>query len=113
LPKRLWHHILEKVKIDELQKWNILNKKLRNKLINTLVNDEFTINGKTTFKEEFVTCGGIELGQINMTTMESKIHKNIYFSGEVLNIDAVTGGFNFQAAWTTGYLCGKNASKKL
>jgi predicted Rossmann fold flavoprotein len=111
LPKRLWHHILEKVKIDELQKWNVLNKKLRNRLINTLVNDEFTINGKTTFKEEFVTCGGITLEQINMQTMESKIHKNIYFSGEVLNIDAVTGGFNFQAAWTTGYLCGKNASK--
>ena len=110
LPKRLWHHILEKVKIDELQKWNVLNKKLRNRLINTLVNDEFTINGKTTFKEEFVTCGGITLEQINMKTMESKIHKNIYFSGEVLNMDAVTGGFNFQAAWTTGYLCGKNAS---
>lgn len=111
LPKRLWHHILEKVKIDELQKWNVLNKKLRNRLINTLVNDEFTVNGKTTFKEEFVTCGGITLEQINMKTMESKIHKNIYFSGEVLNIDAVTGGFNFQAAWTTGYLCGKNSSK--
>ena len=111
LPKRLWYHILEKVKIDELQKWNVLNKKLRNRLINTLVNDEFTVNGKTTFKEEFVTCGGITLEQINMQTMESKIHKNIYFSGEVLNIDAVTGGFNFQAAWTTGYLCGKNASK--
>jgi predicted Rossmann fold flavoprotein len=111
LPKRLWHHILEKVKIDELQKWNVLNKKLRNRLINTLVNDEFTVNGKTTFKEEFVTCGGITLEQINMKTMESKIHKNIYFSGEVLNMDAVTGGFNFQAAWTTGYLCGKNASK--
>ena len=111
LPKRLWHHILKKVKIDELQKWNVLNKKLRNKLINTLVNDEFTINGKTTFKEEFVTCGGIKLDQINMATMESKIHKNIYFSGEILNIDAITGGFNFQAAWTTGYLCGKNASK--
>jgi predicted flavoprotein YhiN len=64
--------------------------------------------GKTTFKEEFVTCGGIDLEDINMSEMQSKLHKNIYFAGEILNIDAITGGFNFQAAWTTGYIAGTN-----
>ena len=74
-----------------------------------LINDEYEVRGKTTFKEEFVSCGGINLSDINMNTMESKLHKGVYFAGEILNIDGVTGGFNFQAAWTTGYLAGKNS----
>jgi len=110
IPKRLWHFMLHKLEISETQVWNELAKKHKNRLINMLINDEFEVKGKTTFKEEFVSCGGIDLSEINMETMESKRHKGIYFAGELLNIDGVTGGFNFQAAWTTGYLAGKNSA---
>jgi len=110
IPKRLWHFMLNKLEIAEDQIWNELAKKNKNRLINMLLNDEFEVKGKTTFKEEFVSCGGIDLSEINMQTMESKHHPGIYFAGELLNIDGVTGGFNFQAAWTTGYLAGKNSA---
>ena len=110
IPKRLWHFMLNKLEIAENQIWNELAKKNKNRLINMLLNDEFEVKGKTTFKEEFVSCGGIDLSEINMQTMESIRHKGIYFAGELLNIDGVTGGFNFQAAWTTGYLAGKNSA---
>jgi len=110
IPKRLWHFMLNKLEIAEAQIWNELAKKNKNRLINMLLNDEFEVKGKTTFKEEFVSCGGIDLSEINMQTMESKRHPGIYFAGELLNIDGVTGGFNFQAAWTTGYLAGKNSA---
>ncbi len=110
IPKRLWHFILNKLDIASDKIWNELSKKDKNRLINTLINDEFEVKGKTTFKEEFVSCGGIALSEINMDTMESKLHKNIYFAGELLNIDGVTGGFNFQVAWTTGFLAGKNSA---
>ena len=109
IPKRLWHFFLNKLEISEKQIWGELSKKNKNRLINTLINDDFAVQGKTTFKEEFVSCGGIDLSEINMHTMESKRHKGIYFTGELLNIDGITGGFNFQAAWTTGYLAGKNS----
>ena len=109
IPKRLWHYILNKLEITENQIFSELSKKNKNRLINTLINDEFLVNGKTTFKEEFVTCGGIDLSEVNMLTMQSKRHQNLFFAGELLNIDGVTGGFNFQAAWTTGYLAGKNS----
>ena len=110
VPRRLWHFILNKLEISEYQIWGDLKKKSKNKLINTLINDKFEVKGKTTFKEEFVSCGGIDLSDVDMNTMESKLHKGIYFSGELLNIDGITGGFNFQAAWTTGYLAGKNSA---
>jgi len=77
------------------------------RLIDLLTNDNYTVEGKTTFKEEFVTCGGINLKDINMKTMESKKAKGLYFAGEVLDIDAITGGYNFQAAWSGGYVAGK------
>ncbi len=109
VPKRLWKFILDKLEISDSQIWGELTKKNKNRLINTLINDAFEVKGKTTFKEEFVSCGGINLSDINMNTMESKLHKGVYFAGEILNIDGVTGGFNFQAAWTTGYLAGKNS----
>ena len=80
-------------------------------MLNQLINDSYSVKGKTTFKEEFVTCGGIDLNDINNQTMESKNYKGLYFCGEVMNIDGVTGGFNFQAAWTTGFLAGKNSTK--
>ena len=109
VPKRLWKFILDRLEISESQIWGELTKKNKNRLINTLINDAFEVRGKTTFKEEFVSCGGINLSDINMNTFESKVHKGVYFAGEILNIDGVTGGFNFQAAWTTGYLAGKNS----
>ena len=109
LPNRLWLYLLKKIDVDSKISWNKLDKKSGNKLLNVLFNDSYQVNGKTTFKEEFVTCGGISLNQINPNTMESKIHKGLYFCGEILDIDGVTGGFNFQSAWTTGYLAGKNS----
>jgi predicted Rossmann fold flavoprotein len=109
IPKRLWHFILYKLELSKDQIWSELGKKNKNRLINTLINDEFEVRGKTRFKEEFVSCGGIDLSEINMQTMQSNRHNGIFFAGELLNIDGVTGGFNFQAAWTTGYLAGKNS----
>lgn len=110
LPNRLWNFLLDKNKIDPELSWNQAHKKSLNKLINTLVNDSYKCEGKTTFKEEFVTCGGVSLDDVSFETMESKVCPGIYFAGEVLDIDAVTGGFNFQAAWTTGFIAGKLAT---
>ena len=78
-----------------------------NKLVESLTNDQYKVTGKGAFREEFVTCGGVSLSDINLNTMESKVCKNLYFAGEVLDVDAITGGFNLQAAWTTGYVAGK------
>ena len=78
-----------------------------NKLTSTLCNDTYHVKGKTTFKEEFVTCGGISLDDIDFNTMQSKVCDNLYFAGEILDIDAITGGYNFQAAWTTAFIAGK------
>jgi len=79
-----------------------------NKLVNTLLNDRYLVKGKTTFKEEFVTAGGVDLADIDVKTMESKVCPGLYFAGEVMDIDGITGGFNFQAAWTTGFIAGKH-----
>ena len=84
-----------------------LSKKNRNKLVNVLLNDVYAVSGKTTFKEEFVTSGGLSLSDVDMKTMQSIVCKDLYFAGEVLDIDGITGGFNFQAAWTIGYIAGK------
>ncbi|MEN7549124.1 NAD(P)/FAD-dependent oxidoreductase [Rapidithrix thailandica] len=111
LPKRLWAYLLEKSAIPQEKKWGELSKKELNRLINHLINDTYPVKGKTTFKEEFVTCGGVSLKDIDVKTMESKACPGLYFAGEVLNIDGITGGFNFQAAWTTGYIAGLNAGK--
>jgi hypothetical protein len=75
--------------------------------MNVLTNDVYSVKGKTTFREEFVTCGGVSLENIDMTTMKSKVVENLYFAGEVLDIDAITGGYNLQAAWTTGFIAGQ------
>lgn len=107
LPTRLWHFLLEKAEIPHDRKWSELGKKGLNKLLQLLTNDEYQVKGKTTFKEEFVTCGGVSLASINMKTMESKVVPNLYFAGELMDIDAITGGYNFQAAWTTGFIAGK------
>lgn len=104
LPKRLWEFLCAKAGIGAEMLWNNYSGKSYNRLINILVADEYQASGKTTFKEEFVTCGGIPLSEVNLNTMESKICPGLHFAGEVLDIDGITGGFNFQAAWTTGWL---------
>lgn len=107
LPASLWKYLLEKSEIEENSIAGEISKKAKNVLINHIVNSEYQVNGKTTFKEEFVTCGGVSLKDVNMKTMQSKVVPNLYFAGEILDIDGVTGGFNFQAAWTTGFIAGK------
>ena len=107
IPERMWLFLLERSDIPSTKKWSELGKKGLNRLVNTLTNDEYEVKGKTTFKEEFVTCGGVSLESINFNTMESRACKNLYFAGEVLDIDGITGGYNFQAAWTTGFIAGK------
>ena len=107
LPERLWNYITEKSELPSNKIWGELGNKGTNKLVSLLSNDIYRVKGKTTFKEEFVTCGGISLDSVSLKSMESKACKNLYFSGEVLDIDAITGGYNFQAAWTTGFIAGK------
>jgi predicted Rossmann fold flavoprotein len=111
LPKRLWERLVNLAQIPEGLRWLDLPNKLLNKLIEELLRSSLSVKGKTTFKEEFVTCGGISLKDINIETMESLRCPGMYFAGEVLDIDGITGGFNFQAAWTTGYLAGKSMSE--
>jgi len=105
---RLWKWIIAKAEIGEEVRWADVSKKQINLLVNLLLRMELPVTGKSTFKEEFVTAGGISLKEINLKTMESKKHPGLYFAGEVLDIDGVTGGFNFQAAWTGGYIAGMN-----
>ncbi|WP_296705033.1 NAD(P)/FAD-dependent oxidoreductase [Algoriphagus sp.] len=111
IPTRLWEYLCDKSEIDLNQTFNSLSKKQINKLVQNLFCHILSVNGKTTFKEEFVTAGGISIEEVNPETMESIFHPNLYFAGEVLNIDGITGGFNFQAAWSTGYLAGKSSVK--
>ncbi|MFD0863541.1 NAD(P)/FAD-dependent oxidoreductase [Sungkyunkwania multivorans] len=111
LPKRLWQKIMEASNIDQELRWADISKKQLNDLVVQLTAARFYVNGKSTFKEEFVTAGGVELKEVDFKTYESKLHKNLYFAGEVLNIDAVTGGFNFQNAWTGAYIAAKAISE--
>lgn len=108
LPGRLWKRFTEEAAIAEELRWADLPKKNLNKLIETLIRGSFAVEGKSTFKEEFVTCGGVDLADIHLQTMESKRCKGLFFAGEVLDIDGITGGFNFQSAWTTGYVAGRS-----
>ncbi len=104
LPKRLWQRIVNASGIQEDGRWADLNKQQTEQLASQLTEAIFNVNGKSTFKEEFVTAGGIDLKEVNFKTFESRKQKNVYFAGEILNIDAVTGGFNFQNAWTGSYI---------
>ena len=106
-PERLWNYLIQKANFPLEKKWGELGKKGIYKLTSLLSNDIYQIKGKTTFKEEFVTCGGVSLEDINLKTMESKKCQNLYFAGEIVDIDAITGGYNFQAAWSTGFIAGK------
>ena len=107
-PNRLWESLVMASNIQEETKWADLSKIQLQNLANQLTNSSFQVNGKSTFKEEFVTAGGIDLKEINFKTMESKLHENLYFAGEIVNIDAITGGFNFQNAWTSGFIAASN-----
>lgn len=103
-PQRLWEYLLFQSGVNSDMRWADLPAKEQNKLIKNLCAQEFAVNGKTTFKEEFVTAGGVVLEEIDHNTMKSKISQGLFFAGEVLNVDGVTGGFNFQNAWTTGWI---------
>jgi len=104
LPRRLWEFLLTRCGIDELVRWGELPAAAQNKLIISLVQDAYPVKGKTTFKEEFVTCGGVMLAQVNPQTMESRIVPGLFFGGEVMDVDGITGGFNFQHAWCSGWI---------
>ncbi|WP_234988680.1 BaiN/RdsA family NAD(P)/FAD-dependent oxidoreductase [Hymenobacter daecheongensis] len=111
LPQRLWRRLVEQAGVGPETRWSDLPAKLQNRLIELLLRMPLAMRGKTTFKEEFVTCGGIPLSEVNMKTMESRLVPGLHFAGEVLDIDGITGGFNFQAAWTTGFLAGQAMSR--
>jgi predicted Rossmann fold flavoprotein len=111
LPARLWEFFLQKIGLLPEKRWADLGKADLNRLVNLLTNDSYPVEGKTTYKEEFVTCGGVALDQVDPLTMQSRVCPGLYLAGEVLDIDGITGGFNFQAAWTTGYLAGISAAR--
>lgn len=111
LPKRLWRKLVLASNIEEEARWADLNKQQLESLSNQLTQAVFSVDGKSTFKEEFVTAGGVNLKEINFKTFGSKLLNNLYFAGEVINVDAVTGGFNFQNAWTGAYIVAKSISK--
>jgi predicted Rossmann fold flavoprotein len=111
LPQRLWEFLIASSDIKPEMNWADLPAKLQNKLIQHLLQFEMSIKGKTTFKEEFVTAGGINLSEVDANTMMSKKVKNLFFAGEVLDVDGVTGGFNFQHAWTSGFIAGKSIAE--
>jgi predicted Rossmann fold flavoprotein len=107
ISKRLWQYLLNRIELDPTLTWANLSKKQLNTLVQELTQGRYQVDGKGTFKDEFVTCGGVRLKEVNFKTMESKQCAGLYLAGEVLDIDGVTGGFNFQSAWTTGWLAGQ------
>jgi predicted Rossmann fold flavoprotein len=107
LPNRLWEYLLKRSGIPEPMRWADLPAKEQNILIKNCCAGEYAVKGKTTFKEEFVTAGGIQLSEIDHNTMQSKIHPGLFFAGEIINVDGITGGYNFQNAWTTGWIAAK------
>ncbi len=113
LPHRLWLALLEKAEIDGSLRWLDVPHKGINRLVDLLTNSQFRIQGKSTYKEEFVTAGGVALSEVNSRTLESLRVPGLYFAGEILDVDGITGGFNFQNAWTTGYIAGKMIGRDL
>ncbi|MBQ6253154.1 MAG: aminoacetone oxidase family FAD-binding enzyme [Bacteroidales bacterium] len=112
IPSRLWSYLVTKSKVREDSRWSEAGPRGLNRLAETLTNDTYHIKGRSRFKEEFVTCGGVALTNINYNTLECKSHPGLYFAGETLDIDAVTGGFNLQAAWSTGYRVAVSIAEK-
>ena len=111
LPSRLWQAMAQESGMADEQRWADLPAKPLNRLADRLTNSQFQVMGKSTFKEEFVTCGGVSLGGLHSQTLESRAQPGLFFAGEVLDIDGITGGFNFQSAWTTGYVAGLNIGR--
>lgn len=111
LPSRLWAYLISKSGIRDDARWAELGTKGMNRFVNILINDEYRIQGKSRFKEEFVTCGGVALSNIDLGTLECKAHPGLYFAGEVLDVDAITGGFNLQAAWSMGYVAAQSIAR--
>jgi hypothetical protein len=107
LPARLWEQLVIASGVARDTRWAAFSGAARHKLVQQLLRSEFPVTGKSLNKDEFVTCGGVRLSEVNFKTMESKISPGLFFAGEVLDIDGVTGGFNFQAAWTTGWIAGR------
>jgi predicted Rossmann fold flavoprotein len=110
LTARLWEALVLAAGVPRETRWSALSRALRHGLVQQLIRTELPVTGKTLNKDEFVTCGGVRLSEVNFKTMESRICPGLYFAGELLDIDGITGGFNFQAAWTTGWLAGKAMS---
>lgn len=108
LPARLWEALMLAAGLDQTVRWAALTRSQIQYMIRQLTRTEFTVTGKSLNKDEFVTCGGVELGEVNFKTMESRVCPGLFFAGELLDIDGITGGFNFQAAWTTGWIAGRN-----
>lgn len=108
--QRLWEHLLGKASLRPEHRWAELGSKGMNRLISVLTNDTYPLEGKSRFREEFVTAGGVALSNVNLNTLECKQHPGLYFAGEVLDIDAITGGFNLQAAWSTAFICAKSVA---
>ena len=111
LTKRLWVFLLNKMEINKDKKWSDLLANEREKMINSLLKDKYIISSKGPFGEEFVTSGGVSINEVNFKSMESLICPGLFFSGEVLDVDGITGGFNFQHCWTSGWLAGQSVSK--
>ncbi len=108
LPQRLWNALLEKSGISPDRRFAELGSKGINRFVDTLSNDEYKLSGQTRFRDEFVTCGGVALSELHLSSSQSRRYKNLFFAGEVLDVDAITGGFNLQAAWSTAYLIAKS-----
>lgn len=111
LPRNLWIRLLERSAVDSQKRWSEISHKEIYKLAEKLQGDRFSVRGKTTYKQEFVTCGGIDLDEVNFKTLESRKCPGLFFAGEILDIDGVTGGFNFQNAWTTAWIAGHAMGK--
>ena len=111
-PNRLWKRICMRAGIKSELKWSELKRDSMMKMINFLISEEFEVTGKSLNKEEFVTCGGVRMEDIDLKTMESKLVKNLFFAGEVMDVDGLTGGFNFQSAWTTGRIAGEEIAQR-
>ena len=111
--QRLWEHLIGRAGLRPEIRWAEIGSKGLNKLTATITNDCYSLTGKSKFREEFVTAGGVALSNINLNTLESKQHKGLFFAGEVLDIDAITGGFNLQAAWSTGFICAQSIANSL
>jgi predicted Rossmann fold flavoprotein len=110
IPGRLWEYLVSKTSLARGTEWSQLSNDMIRSLLKVILDDDYKVEGKTTFKDEFVTCGGVSLKEIDFKTMQSKRQNGLFFAGEFMDIDGLTGGFNFQAAWTTGYIAGTNSA---